>query len=80
VPAFFTGHIGEKTRREIGLFKTRSVDSLALARDSGNLGEFLFGKRSRASLIPIVLWLAAGFTILLRASVRAGHDARNESG
>jgi hypothetical protein len=78
VPAFFTGHIGEKTRREIGVFATQSVDHVALARESGNLGEFVFGKRTRASLIPIVLWLAAGFTILLRESVRAGHDPRNE--
>jgi hypothetical protein len=70
VPAFFTGHIGEKTRREIGWFETQSVDNVALARESGNVGEFIFGKRKRASVLPIVLWLAAGFTILLRMSLR----------
>jgi hypothetical protein len=70
VPAFFTGHIGEKTRREIGWFETQSVDNVALARESGNLGEFIFGKRTRASLIPILLWLGAGFAILLRMSLR----------
>jgi hypothetical protein len=70
LPAFFTGHIGEKTRREIGWFETQSVDNVALARDSGNLGEFIFGKRKRASVIPIVLWLVAGFAILLRMSLR----------
>jgi hypothetical protein len=70
VPAFFTGHIGEKTRREIGWFETQSVDNVALARESGNLGEFIFGKRKRSSVLPIVLWLAAGFTILLRMSLR----------
>ncbi|MEA2329243.1 MAG: hypothetical protein QOE68_4202 [Thermoanaerobaculia bacterium] len=70
VPAFFTGHIGDKTRREIGWFETQSVANVALARDSGNLGEFIFGKRKRASVIPIVLWLVAGVAILLRMSLR----------
>jgi hypothetical protein len=70
VPAFFTGHIGEKTRREVGWFETQSVPNVALPRDSGNLGEFIFGKGTRASVIPIALWLAAGFAILLRMSLR----------
>jgi hypothetical protein len=70
VPAFFTGHIGEKTRRDAGYFETQSVANVALARESGNLGEFIFGKRQRASIIPIILWLAAGFAILLRMSLR----------
>lgn len=70
VPAFFTGHIGEKTRSEVGWFETQSVPNVALPRDSGNLGEFIFGRGKRASVIPIVLWLAAGFTILLRMSLR----------
>jgi len=69
VPAFFTGHIGEKTRRDVKWFETQSVPNVALPRDSGNLGEFIFGKGTRASVIPIVLWLAAGFTILLRMSL-----------
>ena len=70
LPAFFAGQIGEKTRREIGWFETQSVPNVALARDSGNLGEFVVGKQKRASLIPIVLWLAGGFAILLRMSLR----------
>ena len=70
VPAFFTGHIGEKTRREVGWFETQSVPNVALPRDSGNLGEFIFGKGTRASVMPIVLWFAAGFAILLRMSLR----------
>jgi len=70
VPAFFTGHIGEKTRREAGWPEAQSVPNVALPRDSGNLGEFIFGKGTRASVIPIVLWLAAGFAILLRMSLR----------
>jgi hypothetical protein len=69
VPAFFTGHIGERTRRDIRL-KTREVGSIALPPESGNLGEFMFGKGTRASVIPILLWLGAGFTILLRESGR----------
>jgi len=70
VPAFFTGHIGEKTRREIGWFETQSVANVSLARDSGNLGEFIFGKRNRASVLPILLWLTGGFAILFRMSLR----------
>jgi hypothetical protein len=69
VPAFFTGHIGERTRRDIG-YETQSVDHVALPRESGNLGEFIFGPRKFASMIPIVLWLAGGFAILLRMSLR----------
>ena len=70
VPAFFTGHIGEKTRREVRWFETQSVPNVALPRDSGNIGEFLFGKGTRASVVPIASWLAAGFAILLRMSLR----------
>jgi hypothetical protein len=70
LPAFFTGHIGERTRRDIGSFATQSVDHVSVARESGNLGEFIFGKRKFASILPIALWLAAGFAILLRMSIR----------
>jgi hypothetical protein len=70
VPAFFTGHIGERTRRDIGYFETQSVANVALARESGNLGEFIFGRQKLASIGPIVLWLAGGFAILLRMSLR----------
>jgi hypothetical protein len=69
VPAFFTGQIGERTRRDIG-YETPSVAHVALPRESGNLGEFIFGQRKLASVIPIVLWLAGGFAILLRMSLR----------
>ena len=70
VPAFFTGHVGERTRRDIGYFETQSVAHLALARESGNLGEFIFGKQKLSSIVPIVVWLAGGFAILLRMSLR----------
>jgi hypothetical protein len=70
VPAFFTGQIGERTRRDIGYFETRSVANVALARESGNLGEFIFGEQKIASVAPILLWLIGGFTILLRMSLR----------
>jgi hypothetical protein len=70
VPAFFTGQIGERTRRDIGYFPTRSVDHVSLARESGNLGEFIFGRGELASVVPILLWLAGGFAILLRMSLR----------
>lgn len=70
VPAFVTGHVEERTRRAIEYYHTQSVPNVALSRDAGNLGEFLFGKGTRASVIPIALWLAAGLTILLRISLR----------
>jgi hypothetical protein len=69
VPAFFTGHIGERTRRDLRL-ETRSVNNVAIPPDSGNFGEFIFGKGTRRSVIPILLWLAIGFAILLRMSLR----------
>jgi hypothetical protein len=70
VPAFFTGNIGERTRRDVGYFETRSVANVALARESGNLGEFIFGERKLASVVPILLWLIGGSAILLRMSLR----------
>ena len=70
VPAFFTGHIGERTQRDIGYFESQSVAHVALARESGNLGEFIFGKGTVASIVPILLWLTGGFAILLRMSLR----------
>ncbi len=70
VPAFFTGHIGERTRRDIGYFESQSVNHIALARESGNLGEFFFGKGTVASIVPILVWLTGGFAILLRLSLR----------
>jgi hypothetical protein len=69
VPAFFTGHIGERTRRDLHV-ESRLLNNVALPPDSGNLGEFIFGKGTRASVIPILVWLAAGLAILLRMSLR----------
>ena len=71
IPAFFTGRIPEESRAVIPWYPTRSVDKIALPRESGNLGELLFGKRKRASLGPVVLWLASGMALLFRAASRA---------
>jgi len=68
MPAFFTGRIPENTRRAFPWYTTVRVDKIELPRDSGNLGELLFGRRKRASLMPIALWLAAGTALLLRAA------------
>ena len=68
MPAFFTGRIPEKTRRAFPWYPTVRVDKIELPRDSGNLGELLFGRRKRASLVPIVLWLAGGTALLFRAA------------
>lgn len=66
LPAFFTGRIPEKSRIAFPWYPTRSVDKIALPRDSGNLGELIFGKRKRASIFPILAWLVCGMTLLLR--------------
>lgn len=68
MPAFFTGRIPEKTRLAFPWYTTVHVDKIELPRDSGNLGELLFGRRKRASLLPIVLWLAGGSALLLRVA------------
>ncbi len=70
LPAFFTGRIPEETRMVIPWYPTRSVDKIALPRDSGNLGELIFGKRKRASLFPVLIWLVGGMTFLFRAASR----------
>lgn len=66
LPAFFTGRIPEKSRIAFPWYPTRSVDKIALPRDSGNLGELLFGKRKRASIFPILVWLVGGMSFLFR--------------
>jgi hypothetical protein len=70
LPAFFTGRIPEESRIAFPWYPTRSVDKIALPRDSGNLGELLFGKRKRASLFPVLIWLVGGMSLLFRASSR----------
>jgi hypothetical protein len=70
LPAFFTGRIPEESRRAFPWYPTRSVDKIELPRDSGNLGELLFGRRKRASLFPIVVWLAGGMTLLFQVAKR----------
>ncbi|MCU1228541.1 MAG: hypothetical protein JWO97_1425 [Acidobacteria bacterium] len=67
-PAFFTGQIPELTRDTIPWFHDTHVKPVALARDSGNVGELAFGAASRASLIPIVLWMLGGTAVLTSAA------------
>ncbi len=66
IPAFFTGRIPEESRIAFPWYSTRSVDKIALPRDSGNLGELLFGRRKRASIAPILAWIAGGLSLLFR--------------
>lgn len=68
LPAFFTSRIPEETRLAIPWYETRHVDKVSLPRDSGNLGEIPFGKGTRSSIIPIVVWLASGTALLFRAA------------
>jgi len=70
LPAFFTGRIPEETRVALPWHRTRSVGAIALPGESGNLGEVLFGKRERASLIPVLIWLVGGMSLLFRAASR----------
>ena len=57
LPIFSTGRLDDV-----------KVGKVAVQREAGNLGEFLFGEKSRSSVAPIVLWLAAGTAILCRKS------------
>jgi hypothetical protein len=70
VPAFFTGRIPEETRRAYPWYPTRNVGNIALPAGSGNLGEIWFGRRNRASLLPIVIWMIGGSALLFAASRR----------
>ena len=70
LPAFFTGRIPEETRVALPWHRTRSVGAIALPGESGNFGELLFGKRERASLIPVLIWLVGGMSLLFRAASR----------
>jgi len=80
MPAFFTGRIPEKTRRAFPWYPTVDVDKIELPRDSGNLGELLFGRRKRASLAPIVLWLTGGTALLLRIARKQGQTFVSTTG
>jgi hypothetical protein len=70
LPAFFTGRIPEESRLAFPWYPTRSVDKIALPNESGNLGELLIGRRKRASIFPILLWLTGGMLLLFRAAKR----------
>ena len=68
LPAFFAGRIPEETRAAFPWYHERRVDKVALPRDSGNVGEILFGQGRRTSVLPIFLWLVGGSRLLLRAA------------
>jgi len=42
------------------------VGKVAVQREAGNMGEFVFGEKSRSSVAPVALWLVAGAVILYR--------------
>ena len=57
------------------IFSTGQIDGVkvgkvAVQREAGNLGEFLFGEKSRSSVFPILIWITFGTLLLLRASGR----------
>jgi hypothetical protein len=67
-PAFFTGEISELTMAAVPWFHDTHVNPVALATGSGNLGELAFPEASRASLIPIALWMLGGTALLTSAA------------
>src|ERR1051325_8641476 len=64
-PAFLRGRIPEETRKAFPWYASRKVDKVALPREARNLGERMFGEGTRASVVPVALWLAAGSALLL---------------
>ncbi len=70
IPAFFTGRISEETRAAFPWYHEQRIHKVALPRDSGNLGESLFGKGSRSSVLPIVAWMTGGTVLLFRRAQR----------
>jgi hypothetical protein len=69
LPVFFTGALPESTARELEV-SYRAVDKVALQREAGNLGESVFPKGTRKSVVPIALWLGVGGAWILRNARR----------
>lgn len=68
VPAFVRGELPEETRFDLPWFRERNPQHVANAGESGNAGELLFGKGTRASVVPIALWLLGGSAALFAAT------------
>src|SRR5205085_11009046 len=64
LPIFKTGYLsGEK------------VGKVAVQPEAGNLGESLFGKSSRSSIAPVVVWLLGGSVLLYLRAKRSDYTS-----
>ena len=77
-PAFLRGEVSAETRR--GFYYDMQVKEVADTLGSGNLGEPLFERGKRVSVLPIALWMIAGtiwlFTLAREPSPRPSLQPR----
>jgi hypothetical protein len=70
-PVFVHGRIPAELRRGFPwYFKRDDVGAVAVSNDAANLGERIFGKGRRASVLPIALWIVGGSAVLFAAASR----------
>lgn len=57
-------------RHPVRAYLATGLNDVALARESRNLGEPLFGRQTRSSVVPVLLWMIGGSVILVRQAPR----------
>lgn len=59
-----------EVRRPVRAYLATGLNDVALARESRNLGESIFGRQTRSSAVPVLLWMIGGSLLLLRQAPR----------
>jgi hypothetical protein len=72
IPDLYGGHtsVNRQTILEKEPFILFAPGSAAAEWASANLGELIFGPGHPASLLPVLLWIAGGFVLLLRMTAK----------
>lgn len=66
LPVLVLGRFPDATLRELGWEQIGPADrKVARSTAAANLGEVVFGKGSRASILPALAWIAAGSSVLI---------------
>jgi hypothetical protein len=58
-------------RHPVRAYLATGLNDVALARESRNLGEPVFGRQTRSSIMPVLLWMIGGSLLLLRRPPQA---------
>jgi hypothetical protein len=74
LPLFSTGRLPPEPLR-ILQWEDRKMGKVAVQPEAGNLGEGIFGEKSRSSITPVIVWLVTGTTLLFRRAT--SDDQRN---